>query len=332
MRISFVGGGTDLPAFYRQSPGRVISVAIDKYVYVAINPTPHIGKVSARYSLYEQVEHPRELRNNRMREALIDLGIHSSIEISTFSHVPEKTGLGSSSSFSVALMKALYTYLGKKVSPVEAAAHACRLEIDLLGEPIGKQDQYASALGGLNVLQFNPDESVDTMPLFLDYQHLDLFKKHLLLFFTGITRDASSVLLEQNKNSPQNIDSLKAMAEKPFEFRKYILEKNFKKLGDILHENWILKKGLASNISNSSIDTLYSTALSMGAYGGKILGAGNGGCFLFLVPPEKTEGLRSALPLAALSLGLTDFREIPFRFVQSGVELVVNHSSQAHCV
>ncbi len=330
MRISFVGGGTDLPSFYRQSPGRVLSTAIDKYVYVAINPTPHIGKVSARYSQFEQVDHPRELKNKRMREALLDLGIENSIELSTFSHVPEKTGLGSSSSFSVALMKALHTYLGKKISAKEAAALACRLEIELIGEPIGKQDQYAAAIGGLNILQFNPDESVDALPLFLDYQHLDLFRQHLCMFFTGMTRDASSVLSEQQRDTSKNIDNLKAMAEKPFEFKRYLLERNFQKLGEILHENWMLKKMLASNISNSSIDSLYSVARENGAYGGKILGAGNGGCLLFIAPPEKMNNLRSAVSSVARESGLDEFREIPFRFAQSGVELVVNHSSHAY--
>src|SRR5688572_17261851 len=154
MRISFVGGGTDLPEFYRQSPGAVISTAIDKFVYVAINHTPLIDKVSARYSISETVDHPSQLQHTRIRAALCDLGIQKGIEIASFASLPAKTGIGSSSSFSVALMKGLHAYLGRNIGAREVAEAASRLEIELLGEPIGKQDQYAAAFGGFNVFRF----------------------------------------------------------------------------------------------------------------------------------------------------------------------------------
>ena len=182
LRISFVGGGTDLPDFYFRYPGRVISTTIDKYVYLVINRTPFIDKVSARYSLSETVDRPSELQHTRIREALVDLGIDKNIEIGSFASLPAKTGLGSSSSFSVALMRGLHAHQGRKVSKADIAEAAYRLEIDLLGEPIGKQDQYAAAFGGMNIFQFNPDDSVDVRPVYLDYKMKRAMEDHLLLF------------------------------------------------------------------------------------------------------------------------------------------------------
>ena len=326
LRISFVGGGTDLPSFYHAYPGRVLSTAIDKYVYVAINPTPLIKKIVARYSESEVVNHPSQLKNDRIREALLDLGIYSNIDITTFSHVPIKTGLGGSSSFSVALMKGLHEYLGKKIDHREVAEAACRLEIDLLKEPIGKQDQYAAAFGGFNIFQFNPDESVDVQPVFLNYKTRLDFQRHLLMFFTGVTRSASSVLKEQNEKTSTNIDSLKEMAEFPLQFKEKLMRGEFRDLGALLHENWLHKKQLASNISNSTIDELYQAGLDAGAWGGKILGAGNGGCLLFIAPPEKHDAIRKVLYATAEKNALGDFCEIPFRFAQSGVEIFYRHN------
>jgi D-glycero-alpha-D-manno-heptose-7-phosphate kinase len=326
LRISFVGGGTDLPDFYRLHPGRVISTAIDKYVYVAINPTPLMKQITARYSSFEIVKHPSELKNDRIRAALLDLGIYSNIDITTFSHLPVKTGLGSSSSFAVALMKGLYAYLGKKIDKREAAEQACRLEIELLGEPIGKQDQYAAAFGGLNLFQFNPDESVDVHPLFLDYKTRSDFEKSLLLFFTGITRDAATVLKEQKEKINLNLESLKEIADLPLKFQERLMRADFEGLGKLLHENWLKKKSLASKISNPIIDELYQSGLEAGAWGGKILGAGGGGCLLFMAPPEKMAAIREALMRVAAKNQLEEAREIPFHFVQSGVEVWLDHS------
>lgn len=326
LRISFVGGGTDLPDFYHQYPGRVISTAIDKYVYVAINPTPLMKYVTARYSSFEMVEHPSKLKNDRMRAALLDLGIHSNIDITTFSHLPANTGLGASSSFAVALMKGLHAYLGRKIDQREAAEAACRLEIELLKEPIGKQDQYAAAFGGLNIFQFNPDDSVDVSPVFLDYRTRLDFENHLLLFFTGITRSASTVLREQKEKTSVNLDTLKQMAEMPLEFRDRLVRGDFEGLGKLLNENWMRKKGLASKVSNDTIDNLYQAGLDAGSWGGKVLGAGGGGCLLFVAPPEKKNAILEALKRSSHENQLEDAREIPFQFVQSGVELWLDHS------
>ena len=322
--MSFVGGGTDLADFYRFYPGRVISTAIDQYVYVAVNRTPLIKKVCARYSVTEFVDHPRELKNDRIREALLDLGLESNIEVGMFSTLPGNTGLGSSSSFSVALMKGLHTSLGRKINQREAAEAGSRLEIELVGEPIGKQDHYAAAFGGMNTLQFNADHSVDIDPVLLDYRKRMAFEDHLLLFFTGIRRFASDILSEQRSNITGKMDTLKAMADSVPEFRDRLLRGDFKGLGTMLHENWLRKKTLASGISNNVIDELYDAGMNAGAWGGKILGGGGGGCILFLAPLNKKDRIREAVRNIAQKSDLPDFEEIPVRFIQTGVEVLSN--------
>lgn len=325
MRISFVGGGTDLAAFYRLYPGRVISTAIDKYSYVTINRPPLVKKIAARYSVSELVDHPSELKNDRIRAALLDFGIHSNIDVGNFSDVPVKTGLGSSSSFTVALIKGLCAFHGSRIDKKEVAERAARLEIELLKEPIGKQDQYAAAFGGFNIFQFNPDDSVEVIPVRLDYQkRLDL-EKHLLVFFTGITRLASSVLTEQRVNTEKKFDTLKKMSDSVFEFRDKLQAGDFRGLGELLHEGWLMKKTLASTVSNPVIDDLYSEGIKQGAWGGKVLGAGGGGCILFAVPPEKKSAVKEAVESIARKHNLNEFVEVPVRFVQSGVEVLMNH-------
>ncbi len=325
LRISFVGGGTDLATFYRQSPGRVLSGAIDKYVYVTIAEIP-FKKIAVRYAEGERVDHPRELKHKRIREALLDLGLESHLEIGTFSNLPGQTGLGSSSAFSVALIKGLNLLKKNKIDTATCAEGACRLEIDLVGEPIGKQDQYASAFGGINVIQFNPDESVTVEPQLLGFkERLDL-ENNLVLFFTGITREAASVLTEQKQKTTSgiNIETLKKMADSVSDFKDALFAGDFKRLGAMLHEGWLRKKSLASNMSNPAIDDLYDSALASGAWGGKILGAGGGGCLLFVVDPQKRGAVEETLRKVARKHGLSDADVIPFSFVHSGVEVVTN--------
>lgn len=330
MRISFVGGGTDLPDFYTRYPGRVISTAIDKFVYVVINRTPLIDKISARYSISETVNRPSELRHTRIRAALQDLGIEKGLEIASFASLPAKTGLGSSSSFSVALMKGLHAYLGNKLDKAEAAEAASRLEIELVGEPIGKQDQYAAAFGGFNVFQFNPDHSVTVEPVLMDYKKIAELEERLLLFFTGLTRPAASVLTEQKARIGDKVDTLKEMSESVLEFREYAKRGLFQKMGEMLHRAWLSKKSLASGISNPAIDDLYEAGISAGAYGGKVLGAGAGGCIMFIVPPENKEAVRGEIGKAAAKHNLEEFREIPVRFVRSGAEILYNADGGLH--
>jgi D-glycero-alpha-D-manno-heptose-7-phosphate kinase len=324
LRISFLGGGTDFADFYRRYPGRVISTAIDKFVYIVINRTSLIHKVSARYSISETVDFAHELKHTRIKAALLDLGIQKNIEIASFAHLPAKTGLGSSSSFSVALMKGLHAYVGKKIGKGEVAEAAARLEIDLLGEPIGKQDQYAAAFGGFNVIQFNPDDTVTVEPILLDYKKRIGLENHTLVFFTGITRPASSVLTEQKANIDKKFETLKQMADSVPEFKSRLVAGDFKNLGRMLHEGWLRKKSLASNISSDVIDGLYNTGMSAGAWGGKILGAGGGGCVMFLVPEDKKTAVREAVKKVAAANNLVDFQEIPIKFVQSGAEILFN--------
>lgn len=324
LRISFVGGGTDLPDFYRMYPGRVISATIDKYVYIAINPAPLLKGISARYSIIENVTDIRNLKNDRIREVMLDLNIEENMEIGIFSTLPAGTGLGGSSAFTVALIKGLSTYLGKRLDKKEVAEAACKVEIDLIKEPIGKQDQYASAIGGFNIFQFNADETVEVEPILLDYKKRIDLENHLILFFTGITRKASAVLGEQRSNIPQKMETLKSMTKLVDTFKDKLIKGDFHSLGKLLHENWLKKKQLASGISNIAIDSIYEAATQAGAWGGKILGAGGGGCILFLTPVKQKEKIREAVKKAAKNSRLTDFKEIPVKFVQSGVEVISN--------
>lgn len=328
-RISFVGGGTDLPSFYRRSPGRVISAAIDKYSYVTINHPPLVRKVAARYAISELVDHPRELKNDRIREALLRFGIDEKIDIGAFSDVPVKAGLGSSSSFAVALIKGLSAHVGKTMDKYAVAQAAAELEIKTLKEPIGKQDQYAAAFGGFNLFQFNADESVAITPVRMDFKKRLEFENHLLLFFTGITRPAASVLTEQNARSEENFETLKTMSNSVLEFRDKLLAGEFRSLGEMLHEGWERKKSLASNVSNERLDAYYDEGMRQGAWGGKVLGAGGGGCVLFLAPPEKKQAIRDAMAVVAKRYGLVDFGEIAVSFVQAGVEVLMNNG-RAH--
>jgi D-glycero-alpha-D-manno-heptose-7-phosphate kinase len=326
MRISFVGGGTDLPGFYERYPGRVISTAIDKFIFIAINHAPLTHHVAARYSVSEEVPHASQLKHSRIREALLDLGVESNIEIASFAPIPAKTGLGSSSSFSVALIKGLYAYVGKSLDQRSVAEAACRLEIELLEEPIGKQDQYAAAFGGFNVLQFNADGSVDVEPVLLDYKQRLALEGHVILFFIGTTRDASSVLTEQKAKTAENFEILKRMSDSVPIFKEALLDSNFRRAGEMLLEAWNMKKQLASLISNPAIDRLYEVALHEGAWGGKILGAGGGGCLMMLAPGARRAGIVKALKSAAVAEGFEGTDEIPVTLVQTGGE-VLFHSN-----
>jgi D-glycero-alpha-D-manno-heptose-7-phosphate kinase len=322
MRISFVGGGTDLPDFYTKYPGRVISTAIDKFIFIAINHSPFTNHVAARYSVSEEVSHPSQLKHSRIRESLLDLDIRCNIEIASFAPIPAGTGLGSSSSFSVALIKGLYAYLGKRLDKRAVAEAACRLEIDVLKEPIGKQDQYAAAFGGFNVLQFNADGSVDVEQVLLDYKKRMDLEAHLILFFLGTTRNASSVLSEQKANTSKNFELLKRMSDSVLDFKDALLQADFKYAGQMLLDAWMLKKQLASSVSNPAIDKLYDVAVNQGAWGGKILGAGAGGCLMMLAPLDRRAKVVDTLKCAATAEGFEGAGEIPVTFVQTGAEVL----------
>ena len=324
LRISFIGGGTDLPDFYKYTPGKVISATIDKYVLTAINPAPLLKGITARYSKSETVKRAKDLKNDRIREVMLRFGIEDYLEIGIFSHMPVGTGLGGSSAFTVSLIKGLSAYLGKRLDKKEIAEIACEIEINTLKEPIGKQDQYAAALGGFNKIQFNLDGSVKADPLLIDYKTRIDLEKNMVVFFTGITRSAAGVLTEQNNRTVVNRKSLNSLLGLVDIFGKKLARGNFKAMGEILNESWMIKRKLASKISNEQIDKLYETGIKNGSWGGKILGAGGGGCILFLVSKKRKEELKEAITAQAKKLKLDDFKEVPIRFVHTGVEIVSN--------
>lgn len=324
LRISFVGGGSDLKDFYKVYPGKVISATIDKYVYVVINPAPLLKGITARYSIIENVKDVKKLKNDRIRETMLALRIKENMEIGTFSDLPIGTGLGGSSAFTVALIKGLSTYLGRRLDKQEIAEMACKVETDLIKEPIGKQDQYVSTYGGFNVFDFKSNGEVKVDSIFLDYKKRIDFENNILIFFTGTTRQAATVLAEQKTNTLHHVETLKSMVSLVKPFKNKLMKGDFEALGNLLHENWLKKKTLASKISNQVIDQLYETGLKSGAIGGKILGAGGGGCVLFIAPLKRRIKVGNALKLKAQKLNLEDFKEIPIKFVQSGVEIISN--------
>lgn len=326
LRISFVGGGTDLPEFYSRFTGRVISATINKFVYVLINPTPLLNKFIVKYQKTETVDHPAELEHTRVKAALLHLGLtQGGLEIGTFADLPAKTGLGSSSSFSVALMKGLYAHRGEKISKEALAESAAKLEIELLKEPIGKQDQYAATFGGFNVFEFNSNQKVKVEPVFINYRVQHELERHIILFFTGITRPASSVLDNQQSNIKNHIETYKKMAVSVLSFKNKLIKGDVRGMAEDLHQGWQSKKTLATGISNSNIDSLYETALRHGAWGGKVLGAGGGGCLFLLADPKGHRAILQELEAKAEELGLTNYQKIPVKFVKSGTDILLNN-------
>lgn len=328
LRVSFVGGGTDLPAFYREHGGAVLSASIDKFVSIAINPNVQSGEIILKYRESEWVKTLESVKHTRFREALRMFGITSKIEIASFADIVASTGLGSSSSFSVALIRALSVFKDKSASQEECARLASELEIDILHEPIGKQDQYAAALGGFNIIRFNRDDSVTVEPLHLGFKKRAILESHCMLFYTGITRSASDVLAVQQQDITLKIETYKKMADSVDLFRVYLESGDMKNVGAMLDKAWEMKRSLSSGISSSAIDKLYALARECGAYGGKLLGAGGGGCVLIVAAPGWHAGIREALANEATTTGLDGFKEIPFCFTQAGVE-TIHHSGEA---
>jgi D-glycero-alpha-D-manno-heptose-7-phosphate kinase len=303
-RISFAGGGTDLKAFYSKEYGCVTSTAINKYMYIAVHKYFDKRKILLKYSKTEFVDSIEKIEHPIFREALRLVGIESGIEITSFADIPSGSGLGSSCTFTVGLLHALYAYKGKFVSAERLAREAAHLEIDILGEPIGPQDQYAAAFGNLNHIRFNPDGKVDVTPIICNPETKMQLQKNLLLFYTGITRSTKTVLTEQQKNTEtdskkfENLQKMKYLAE---ELRDALNNNTITQFGEILHKGWLLKRELASTITNPDIDVWYETALRAGAIGGKLLGAGGGGFLLFYCPEEKKHSVIAALPLEHVS-------------------------------
>lgn len=316
LRISFAGGGSDLPAFYTQERGSVVSTAIDKYIYITVNPK-FDHKIRASYSITEIVDSVAELRHELIREALYLLGIEQGIEITSISDIPSQgTGLGSSSSYTVGLLNALYAYRGAMAGAERLAHEACYIEIDRCRKPIGKQDQYIAAYGGLQYIRFNPDGSVFVDPIICEPATRQRLQDGLLLLYTGLTRRADDILVRQSRETQSNgakRASLRRMVGLADQLREALRQNNTGAFGEILHAGWMEKRSLVDSISNGHIDAWYERARAAGAIGGKLLGAGGGGFLLLYAPPERHPDICRALP---------ELRRIPFHFCPQGSKVI----------
>ena len=297
LRISFTGGGTDIQDYYRFKGGAVVSAGINKYIYITVN-RKFDRQIRVSYSKTEMVDEVAELRHELVRECLKLVGIDGGIEITSISDIPSGTGLGSSSTFTVGLLNALYAYAGDSPSAEELARQACQVEIDILKHPIGKQDQYAAAYGGMNYFRFNQDGSVERKHIFLDDHSYRQMRQKLMLFYTGITRSADSILTEQKQNTASKMETLNFMRDQADAMYVELTENGFNEhFGEALHQGWLKKQSLASSISNNRISEYYDKAIAAGATGGKLLGAGGGGFLLFYCDEEKQSTVEKALGL-----------------------------------
>ncbi|MBU1125917.1 MAG: GHMP kinase [Candidatus Omnitrophica bacterium] len=315
LRVSFIGGGTDLSAFYTRETGEVISTAIDKYMYVTVNKR-FDDTIRLSYTRTEIVDRIDQLRHELVRQAMKLTGVTKGIEITTIADIPAKgTGLGSSSSLTVGLLNALYAYKGKRVPTRRLAEEACRIEIDILKEPIGKQDQYIAAYGGMKHFYFKQNGEVVVEPLLVERKTLAYLQDTLLMFYTKVTRSAHSILREQKKNTGDHFEELRSLKQLVVPLRRSLEAGAVgqKEFGLVLHKGWEIKKRLARTISNTTIDRYYRKALDAGATGGKILGAGGGGFLLLYCRKEYQQKVRKALaPLACM----------PFAFEPEGSRII----------
>ena len=314
-RVSFMGGGTDLPEFYREEEGAVLSTTINKFMYITIN-NRFDSSYRLSYSKTEicnsitQIEHPI-FKNVLQKYGPPGQGM----EIISMADIPAGTGLGSSSSFTVGLLHALKAHLGQFQSAEDLAAEASRIEIEDLKEPIGKQDQYAAAYGGLQMIRFLPDGEVVTEPLVLKERTRLTLESSMMMFYTGTVRKAAEVLAEQKSRTESKREVLRQMRDQAYQMRELLRSETtgVADTGRLLNEAWRLKKSLVSSISNSEINDAYDTAMKHGAWGGKLLGAGGGGFLLMLAPPESH---------AAIETALAHYRRIPIRFEKLGSRII----------
>lgn len=316
LRISFAGGGTDFKEYYTQfGGGSVLSTAIDKYIYVIVKER-FDNNIRVGYSRTEMVDQVDEIEHELVREAMRRTGVGPGIEISTMADIPsEGSGLGSSSAVTVGLLHALYTFQGRLVTPETLAKEACEIEIDILGKPIGKQDQYIAAFGGLRRIDFHADESVSVASVPINEERRRRFSENLMLFYTGVTRSADTILTSQRANigaRRATLDSLKAQTA---EIDAALQVGYLDDIGRLLDEGWRRKRQLTEKISNDQIDACYTDARSAGALGGKIAGAGGGGFLLLYCPAECRESVRRAL---------STLREMPFALERDGTKVIFN--------
>jgi D-glycero-alpha-D-manno-heptose-7-phosphate kinase len=319
LRISLGGGGTDVPSYYEEHEGFLIAAAIDRYVYVTVM-RPFAEGIYLKYSEIEQVKQVANVAHPIMREVLAELELKTpQIEITTLADIPSGTGLGSSGSFTTALVKALYAHYRKNIHPEQLAEMACRIEIEKLGEPIGKQDQYIAAYGGITEFNFHKDGSVSSSPLNLSVKTVHDLEDNLLLFFTGISRSASSILKDQVDKSKANdanmVDNLHFTKNLGLRSKEALLLGDTHKFGELMHEHWSHKKSRSNGMTNKFIDDAYSQAIQAGAVGGKLVGAGGGGFLMFYASDK--EKLRSKMS----EIGL---EEVRFQFDFEGTKVILS--------
>jgi D-glycero-alpha-D-manno-heptose-7-phosphate kinase len=316
LRIGLLGGGTDLPSYYLEHGGRVLNCAIDKYIYVIVKQR-FDDEIYVNYSKKEIVSKVEDLEHELVREAMLMTGVTGGVEITTLADIPSSggSGLGSSSAVTVGLLQALYAYTGRQVSAEELAAGACAIEIDRCGKPIGRQDQYIAAYGGIRDLRFGPGETVTADEVGFSSAERLALQQQLMLFYTGVTRSADTILAEQNANvtaiRPQ-LDLLRDLAGQTVE---RLREGDIDAIGPALRESWEAKRKLASGVTNSQVDDAVSRALAAGAAGVKLTGAGGGGFLVVICPPERQRAVRASL---------SDMRELPIRLDRFGSRIVLN--------
>jgi D-glycero-alpha-D-manno-heptose-7-phosphate kinase len=315
LRVSFFGGGTDFASFFRAEAGCVLSSTIDKFIFVTIKQR-FDAKLRIGYTQTEMVDNVDEIKHELVREALRKTGIHQGVEVSTMGDIPSASGLGSSSTVTVGALHAMYSYRGEMVSAEQLAQEACEIEIDILGKPIGIQDQYIAAYGGLRFLEFSADGRVHNHKINLDSTTRRRLNERLLLFFTGFTRQSETILAEQKANIGNRLQILRQMKQMAYTARTELQNGNLDALGEMLHESWQLKKQLASKISNGVLDEMYAAARHAGATGGKITGAGGGGFLMLYCQQDKQEAVRAAL---------SGFQEFPFQLAQDGTKVIFNY-------
>lgn len=315
LRMSFVGGGSDISSFYRRYGGAVLSTAIDKYVYVSIN-RKFDGGIRLAYSKTEEVNSLDQVEHRLVKATFEMLDLKGGVEITTTADIPSRgTGLGSSSSFTVGLIQAASAYQGRYMSAEEMSERSCEVEIERCGEPIGKQDQYAAAYGGFNLIEFNTDDTVKVSPVIMPAETKQRMQDGVITFYTGVTRSASHILKEQTAvsgSSAAKQDALRRMVELAYVARDEMANGNVTSFGEILHENWMLKRSLTADISNTAIDGWYDAAINAGALGGKLLGAGAGGFMMFYADPERHQAIARAVGL----------RQVDFKFEPLGSRIL----------
>lgn len=296
-RVSFIGGGSDLKSFYSKKKGAVLSTTINKYIFISSHPFFNRSTFQLKYSKTELANSVNEIKHPILRETLKKLKIRGGLEISSNADVPAGTGLGSSSAFTVGLLQNLYAFQSEDLTKSKLAKEACQIEIDILKAPIGKQDQYISSFGGLNLIEFFGDDTVRVEPVAMSIEDKIKLQKNLLMFYTKIQRSASKILKNQQyfMSDSDKFGLIDEMVPYVYSLRDALQQKQFDYLGEVLHKGWQLKRKVTSKITNKDIDSYYDKALKAGALGGKLLGAGGGGFLLFYCPFKKQDKLRSAL-------------------------------------